>query len=393
MPADPVWIRAESLSSDTPAISKNSIDRENKILRGYVVAQLGPLKSGRGEFDELSLNQMADVINSKPHGLKSRFTHPSLSDDGLGKFLGRAKNGRVEDAQVTDHFTNETKSTKVLRADLHFDRTAFSEPPKGGRPLGDYIMDLADSDPEALSSSVVIPYDGLQEQYRINEDGTAKIDETGREMPPLWRISQLHASDIVDTGDAVNGLLSADDLPDDAVRKGCELLDSVFGGQSLDVTVSRSLGWLRKYIQLRHGQDASLPGDDSAELQTKIKDLETEKAHLLGVCAELQGKLDAARDENIRAEVEKIFDQDLGSKVKSGERVRYIRIATRLRREGSGPESEFQIFIDSLKAREGKNIGIDPIAEDAPGPGIVPRIPGGNLEDKRETEITGFLMP
>ena len=27
------------------------VDRENNVLRGYVVAQLGPFKDGRGEFD------------------------------------------------------------------------------------------------------------------------------------------------------------------------------------------------------------------------------------------------------------------------------------------------------------------------------------------------------
>src|SRR5262245_12024538 len=98
MPVEPEYVRAEAL---TPLILPPSgVDRDNAVIRGYVVAQSGPHKSEEGDFDKTSLEQMAAIINAKPQGVKSRFTHPSLSGDGLGKFLGRSKNARVETAAV-----------------------------------------------------------------------------------------------------------------------------------------------------------------------------------------------------------------------------------------------------------------------------------------------------
>src|SRR5688572_71622 len=68
------------------------VDRDNKVIRGYVVAQLGPFKSeGRGEFDEKSLAMIQELYKGAPAGLKARFAHPSESNDGLGKFLGRSR--------------------------------------------------------------------------------------------------------------------------------------------------------------------------------------------------------------------------------------------------------------------------------------------------------------
>ncbi len=51
---------------------------------------------------------------------------------------------------------------------------------------------------------------------------------------------------MVDTGDAVDGLLSArldaEGLPDAAVRQGAALLDRVFSGQAPEVVACRCLG-------------------------------------------------------------------------------------------------------------------------------------------------------
>lgn len=390
IPAEPKYLRAES-ELQIQSIPSTGVDRKNAVLRGYVVAMEGPLKSRRGEFDELSLNQMAEVINAKQKGLKSRFTHPSLSHDGLGSFLGRAKDARVE--TVTDH---EGKEKLGLRADLHFDKTALDTPPKGGKALGLYVMDLAESDPDALSSSVVIPYEGLEESHRINEDGTPMKDESGRPLPPLWRISKLHASDIVDSGDAVDGLLS-ENLPDSAVRMGCDLLDRVFGGQTLDVTRSRALGWLRKYLQLRFGPEAGLPGDEAEELRKEITELQAEKTHLLGVCDELQKRLNKSNEENevlrvenMRLEVEATFDDELQDKVYPGERPDLLKTGLSLRKSGNHPGSDYRIFIESLKARDKKEIKTKEIAKDA-GHHLAVDVLSAESEEKQE--VTGFLMP
>lgn len=224
------------------------VDREKGVLRGYVVAQLGAFKSdGRGEFDEQSLDAIYRLGNESKQGLKSRFSHPTECDDGLGKYLGRTR----------DFFKGEAvnaagQTVLAVRADLHFDATALETPPQGGKPLGLYVMDLAESDPDALSSSLVLR---AKKEYRRKEDGTLMTDAEGKELPPLWRPYKLWASDIVDTGDAVDGLLSADDLPNAHLWKGAEVLDGMFDGLTRAEVQERMGGWLARYLELRFGPE------------------------------------------------------------------------------------------------------------------------------------------
>jgi hypothetical protein len=254
------------------------IDRENGILRGYVVAQEGPFKSeGRGEFDQQSLESIVALMNKNASGTKSRFTHPDMSNDGLGKFLGRAHNPAMSTA--TDERTG--KEVKAVRADLHLNKTALETPIEGGKPLGVYVMDLAESDPSALSSSIVVSVD---REYRLEKDGTRSRDANGNDLPPLWRPKQIHASDIVDTGDAVDGLLSAgvdvDGLPLAALWRGTELLDSVFADQSEDVVRARLLAWTDRYLSGRFGEKPGVqtidPRRDVATLRRRLRQRELE---------------------------------------------------------------------------------------------------------------------
>lgn len=241
------------------------VDRKNNIIHGYVVAQEGPFKSdGRGEFDSRSLASIIVLMNANQGGTKSRFTHPDMSNDGLGKFLGRVHNPTLSTA--IDARTG--KEVKAVRADLHFDKTALETPPSGGRPLGDYVMALAESDPGALSSSIVVKVD---EEYRIEKDGTPTLGEDGNPLPPLWRPKDIRASDIVDTGDAVDSMLSAetiDGLPLAALWRGSELLDSVFAGQSREVIEERLTAWLGRYLTGRFGERQSEVIDQQRDVGT-----------------------------------------------------------------------------------------------------------------------------
>jgi len=245
------WLRA-SISS-----SSIGVDRKANVLRGYVIAQAGPFKSdGRGEFDRQALEAIVSLGNAKNGGLKSRFTHPDMSNDGLGKFLGRARDLRMDTA--IDARTG--KKVPAARGDLHFDKTALDTPPEGGKPLGLYVMDLAESDADALSSSIVVQAD--QEQ-RLNKDGTATTDDDGNPLPPLWRPTALHASDIVDTGDAVDGLLSTsidvEQLPLSVLWKGEKLLDAVFLDQPRDAVEARLMAYVLRYLNRKFGEPEPAP--------------------------------------------------------------------------------------------------------------------------------------
>jgi hypothetical protein len=225
------------------------VDRKANVLRGYVVAQLGPFKTpGRGEFDEEALREIVRLGNELKQGLKSRFNHAGMCDDGLGKHLGRARDLFMSEAKNADGAT-----VPAVRADLHFDETALAEPPGGGKPLGLYVMDLAESDPDAISSSLVIR---VNREYRLNPDGTRKKDEKGEDLPPLWRPLKLRGSDIVDTGDAVDGLLAADVIdskPFENLWNVSDFMDDVLDGMGRDEAEERVLSFVNKYLLLRFG--------------------------------------------------------------------------------------------------------------------------------------------
>lgn len=217
-----------------------------------VVAQLGPFKSlGRGEFDQESLETIVKLGNDLKQGLKSRFSHPTECDDGLGKHLGRTRDLFMGEAVNADGVT-----VPAVRGDLHFDPTALEPMPGGGKPLGLYVMDLADSDPDALSSSLVLR---VRRELRLNPDGTRKKDEKGEDLPPLWRPEKLRASDIVDTGDAVDGLLSegmTDGLPNAILWQATEMLDGMFDGQDREQVTGRINAFAERYLAMRFGPKA-----------------------------------------------------------------------------------------------------------------------------------------
>ncbi len=208
------WLRADTEGRPV------GVDRETNVIHGYVVAQQGSFKTeGRGEFDHKSLSQIVKLMRAEPEGLKVRLGHPTLSDDGLAKYIGRAKKPRLETMMSADA-TGEVREFELVRADLHISDLAMNEPIGGGMPLGEYIMRRAEEDPASFSSSLVLDTD---QEMRLDPKGRPKLDEQGNELPPLWRPKALHASDVVDTGDAVDAFLSpeiADRLPDAVVRRG-----------------------------------------------------------------------------------------------------------------------------------------------------------------------------
>lgn len=258
MPVKPDWQRTYS------AALTQGVDRNARVLRGMVVAQEGPFKTpGRGEFDREGLQQIVRLAADRPAGLKSRFAHPTLSDDGLGKYLGR-----VRDLRMGNAINADGKKVAAVRGDLHFDATS-SDTPHGD--LAGYVMTLAESDPQAISSSLVLQ---AEERLRLDTKGIPLVDNEGDPLPPLWFPTVLHASDVVDTGDAVDGILSsqldAESLPDGAVRKGAELLDRVFAGQSDDVIRARCLSWLDRYLSLRAEKRRSIPTPRLDKLMQRV---------------------------------------------------------------------------------------------------------------------------
>lgn len=261
---DTAWLRADVKAKT------GTIDRERGIIHGVILAEEGPFKTeGRGEFDRQAIREIVRLAKGAAGGLKSRFAHPGLSSDGIGKFLGRFHDVRsdtiLREAGKDANGRPLTREVLAARGDLYLDKTALDEPVGGGKPLGIYVMDLAESDPDAFGTSLVLKTD---QELRLDKQGRPLTDEAGNQLPPLWRPKMLHASDIVDTGDATNSFLSADllaGLPDAVVRQGCELLDRQFANQDRATVEARLSAFLRRYLDLRFGgpEEEEPPADST----------------------------------------------------------------------------------------------------------------------------------
>lgn len=164
------------------------VDREAHIIYGVSAAQPVEALGHDMILDRKAINQIVEHGNAARNGVKSRFTHPGLSSNGLGKYLGRLRDFREEGGKAV--------------ADLHIADSAFKTP-EGD--LGTYVMDLAEGDPDMFGMSVVIKG---QRVWTLGDGSEVDIaDEEGRQRKrpdnattdkPVMRVKQLMAVDAVD---------------------------------------------------------------------------------------------------------------------------------------------------------------------------------------------------
>lgn len=170
--------------------SPNRVDRENRVIYGVSAAQAVEALGHGMMLDAKTIEQVVTLGNKAKNGIKSRFTHPGLSSDGMGKHLGRMKNFRVEgDKAVGDLYLAE----------------AASNAPDGD--LAGYVMDLAEEDSEAFGMSIVASGeqvwtldDGTEvPAYDFFEDGAkgGRPDNALTDLP-VFRVHELDAVDVVD---------------------------------------------------------------------------------------------------------------------------------------------------------------------------------------------------
>lgn len=156
------------------------------VIRGVSVITRGEALGHDLWVDQDFLSDTTAAINAKDVGLKARFTHPGLSADGLGNYLGK-----VHDAK--------TVGNQVI-ADLHFKESATKTP---DGDLAGYVMQLAEDAPEDFGVSIVFDHDlGASDLHRMEntEDGRfISPDEHNRNNFPHARMESLRAADVVDS--------------------------------------------------------------------------------------------------------------------------------------------------------------------------------------------------
>lgn len=161
---------------------------DGHTIRGAKVIEFGDINDDRPfTVDSTTLSQVVQMINGPNKGLKARWTHPNLCEDGMGKHLGYWQNARIEGQAVT--------------ADLTISPTAFNSPMGD---IGTYVLELAKDDPDAFGVSVAGQFadDMLKELEQV---------EKGTRVP--IRFAKLRAADVVaDPAATRGGLFSIDEL-------------------------------------------------------------------------------------------------------------------------------------------------------------------------------------
>lgn len=230
------------------------------LIRGAAIITRGEALGHYMWVDDVMVRQAADAVNAATAGVKSRFAHPGLSGDGLGKALGR--------------FRDATVDGEIARGDLHLYESAH-ETPDGD--LAKYVMDMAVEDPEAFGTSIAFEPDiGAEDKFMAeheDKDGRFKSpDGDNKGDYPHARIAELGAVDMVDDpaanpeglfhrGDEVS--YAADALVAYALGLEDECPASAFG-----IHPDRVRGFVQRYLASRGldiVSDFEIEVDDAVE--------------------------------------------------------------------------------------------------------------------------------
>jgi hypothetical protein len=198
---------------------------DGDVILGVSVASTGEANGHRLEFDQKSLQQLQEIAAAKPLGIKSRFTHPDWFHDGLGKYLGRVRNFRVD-------------GDKLL-GDLHISPAAKTSPAGN---LAEYVLNLALEDPQSFGMSVVVDLDRVWVTSDSSESPASKPRPSNATTQyPVARITGFYAADLVDEPALnPNGLFQ---VTDDLIRNlfNQEETDYLKGAEKMEEELSKRI--------------------------------------------------------------------------------------------------------------------------------------------------------
>lgn len=257
-----------------PADAPRIVDRTGGsygagLIRGVSLITRGPALGHGLWIDSAFLVQLSDAMAAAAAGVKSRFTHPDMSSDGLAKFLGRTRGGLLDGDRVL--------------GDLHLAKSARRSP---DGDLAGYVMQRTEEDPRSFGASIVFYRDEAAELEfagahgaEIEEDewGPYVSDWSGFVSPDPdntghlrhARLAALEAADLVDEPAAnPNGLLSRAAGP---VAQFAALADYALGrtatapeaATAMGVHPDRIRGFVQRYLRRRGLQiiPITAPGD------------------------------------------------------------------------------------------------------------------------------------
>jgi hypothetical protein len=178
------------LPGETSRVDRTGGKYSAGLIRGVSLLTRGEALGHGYWCDSFMLDQCMAGMKLSQAGLKSRFTHPGMCSDGLGKPLGTFQDPRREGDRVV--------------ADLHLKKSAHKTP-EGN--LAEFIMDRAEEDPHDFGTSIVFDPDWDAEDD-FYDDNTKDVENVGlrfvspdpdnKQNLPHARIATLCACDFVD---------------------------------------------------------------------------------------------------------------------------------------------------------------------------------------------------
>lgn len=201
-----VTLRASSSSKP------KGVDKDNRMMRGVVVAEAIQIKDYRGSWYGLALDDefiaaLATFAKKQKDGVICNFGH---NWNNLGRRLGRMENFVLEAGKVY--------------ADLSIYKSADSAPGMNG--LGTHVLDMAEEDEGTMMFSIKFDY-----HYLFQRDTAGKevkcyyFDKKDNYIYPndelgavYFKFKSLSAVDLVDEGAATNSLFSSQDELADAAH-------------------------------------------------------------------------------------------------------------------------------------------------------------------------------
>lgn len=158
-----------------------SVDRSGSgAIRGLSVITTGEALGHGFEIDGTTVEQVAAALD----GIAGRWTHGSLSEDGLAKHLGAWRGGKAEslkycpdcrkeadDEETCPECGGEMMAAERAVGDFEFSASAHKLKPDGlDVPAPVYLMDRAEEDPSSLGISIVALFD-LESVDVLDADG------------------------------------------------------------------------------------------------------------------------------------------------------------------------------------------------------------------------------
>ena len=223
------------------------------VVPGIAVITRGEALGHDAWIDSQFIAQVNEYLKLSGQGVKSRYTHPDMSADGLAKGLGRVTWSPSENADV-------------VRGDLHLWKSSRSTP-EGD--LGLHVLERAAEDPESFGASISFTRDIEAEvefllAYGGKKDKYGNIDLTGFRSPdpknvnnyPHVRLEKLRAVDIVDDPAAnPDGLFARDEVFQEAEALLSYITGETTGAKPecvmLGVDADRVGGFLKRFLSSR----------------------------------------------------------------------------------------------------------------------------------------------